>query len=127
MYNHLVLVCWVIGKQLTKIFVKHNYLILMKMFKHGVKKSKRMYIFLPSFFRFFDLMCLLSRPRKLLSINGNMNDFEKQKKLMLNENVFAKLKKLMPRLNKKKMNDEHENNTLVLQVVNNFQDFQVYL
>jgi hypothetical protein len=24
------------------------------------------------------------------------------------------------------MNDEHENNTLVLQVVNNSQDFQVY-
>jgi hypothetical protein len=50
-----------------------------------------------------------------------MNDFEKQKKLMLNENVFVKLKKLMLRHNKKKMNDEHENNNLVLQVVTVFQ------
>jgi hypothetical protein len=55
-----------------------------------------------------------------------MIDSEKQKKLMLNENVFAKLKKLMLKHSKKKMNDEHENNNLVLQVVVNFQDFQVY-
>jgi phosphoribosylamine-glycine ligase len=94
---------------------------LTKMFKHGVKKSKRMYNFV---FSFFDPICLLSRPRKLLSINVNMNDVEKQKKLMLNENVFVKLKKLMLRHSKKKTNDEHENNTLVLQVV---LSFQVYL
>jgi hypothetical protein len=55
-----------------------------------------------------------------------MIDSEKQKKLMLNENVFAKPKKLMLKHSKKKMNDEHENNNLALQVVVNFQDFQVY-
>jgi hypothetical protein len=54
-----------------------------------------------------------------------MNDVEKQKKSRLNENVFVKLKKLMLKHNKKKMNDELENNNLVLWVVNNSQDFQV--
>jgi hypothetical protein len=81
------------------------------------------YLFL---FSFPDLMCRLSRLRRLLNINVNMIDSEKQKKLMLNENVFAKLKKLMLKHSKKKMNDEHENNNLVLQVVVNFQDFRVY-
>jgi hypothetical protein len=56
-----------------------------------------------------------------------MIDVEKQKKLMLSENVFAKPKKLMLKHNKRKMNDEHENNNLVVLVVNNSQDFQVYL
>jgi hypothetical protein len=55
-----------------------------------------------------------------------MNDFEKPKKLKLNENVFVKRKKLMLKHNRKKTKDEHENNNLVLQVVNNSQDFQVY-
>ncbi len=63
----------------------------------------------------------------MLNINVNMNDFEKQKKLMLNENAFVKLKKLMLKHNKKKMNDEPKNNKHAFQEVNNFQDFQVML
>jgi hypothetical protein len=54
-----------------------------------------------------------------------MNDVEKKKKSMRNENAFVKLKKLMLKHNKKKMNDEHENNSHILVVVNNIQDFQV--
>jgi hypothetical protein len=78
---------------------------------------------------FFSSICdvVLPRPRRLLNINANMNDFEKQKKPMLNENAFVKLKKLMLKHNKKKMNDEHENNKHALQKINNFQDFQVIL
>jgi hypothetical protein len=46
---------------------------------------------------------------------------------MLNENAFVKLKKLMLKHNKKKMNDEPKNNKHAFQEVNNFQDFQVML
>jgi hypothetical protein len=74
---------------------------------------------------FLHLICLLCRLKRFLNINVNMNDVEKQKKSRLNENVFVKLKKLMLKHNKKKMNDELENNNLVLRVVNNSQDFQV--
>jgi hypothetical protein len=53
-----------------------------------------------------------------------MNDVVKQKKLMQNENAFVKLKKLMLKHNKKKMNDEQKKNKHALQI-NNIQDFQV--
>jgi hypothetical protein len=56
-----------------------------------------------------------------------MNDAEKQKKLMRNENAFVKLKKLMLKHNKKKTKDELKNNKHTLQEVNNIQDFQVML
>ena len=50
-----------------------------------------------------------------------MNDVEKQKQLRLNENAFAKLKKLILRPTKENMNDEHTNTILILQMAINFQ------
>jgi hypothetical protein len=84
------------------------------------------YPFLFVFFFSVDYI-FLHRPRRFLNINANMNDVEKRKRPMLNENAFVKLKKLMLKHNKKKMNDEHKNNKHTLQVVNNSQDFQVTL
>jgi hypothetical protein len=55
-----------------------------------------------------------------------MNDVEKPEKLITNENAFVKLKKLVQKHNKKKMNDEHKNNNQDLQEVNNSQDSQVF-